>query len=387
MPGSLVSPLPYNASMRIVIDARMLYWTGVGRYTLALLEELEQLDHENEYKVLVRRADWGKWEPQSANFDKIECNIDPYTLAEQTALPRVLHALEPDLVHFTTPNAAVTYTGRRVVAVHDLTLLDYNTARGSGLAKLLRGLKRIPFRLALMRQLAGATSIVAPTQYVKDQLVKRFRVRPDRVSVTYESAESRHFEEAQEEALPGLKAGDKFVMYLGNFYPYKNVGVVVSAFARLAADLPDLRLVLAGKRDAYGDELAERVRRLGLAERILLPGFIPDGQLKWLYGHAKLFVYPSLSEGFGLQTLEAMAQGLPVLAANASSLPEVCGDAAVYFGPHDPKDQAEKMRDLHASESLRERLATAGRKRVKQFSWRKMAEETLEVYRQAAGER
>jgi len=133
--------------MKIAIDARMLYWTGIGRYTKALLDELEQIDAENTYVVLMRKADWGLWEPTAPNFTKVEASVNPYTLGEQWAFYLQLRALGVDLVHFTAPNTPLLYQGRRVVTIHDLTLVDYDTSRGRGLAKLLRSAKRLPFRL------------------------------------------------------------------------------------------------------------------------------------------------------------------------------------------------------------------------------------------------
>src|SRR5688572_4288547 len=118
--------------MRIVIDGRMLYWTGVGRYTQALLEQLQRIDRENTYLVLMRRQDWGLWEPETPNFSKIEASIDPYSAGEQLWLPWVIQSLKPDLVHFPAANTPLLWRGKRVVTVHDLTLVDFDTSRHSG---------------------------------------------------------------------------------------------------------------------------------------------------------------------------------------------------------------------------------------------------------------
>ena len=100
--------------MKIVVDGRMLSWTGVGRYTLSLLEGLEAIDQYNDYIVLVRSSDWSKWKPHASNFTRVECNIEPYSLAEQTNLPRLLNRLSPDVVHLLTPNAAAFTRGARL---------------------------------------------------------------------------------------------------------------------------------------------------------------------------------------------------------------------------------------------------------------------------------
>ena len=141
-----------------------------------------------------------------------------------------------------------------------------------------------------------------------------------------------------------------------------------------------MRLVLAGNTDEFKEDLLSLARTLGVSDRILMPGFVTDGQLKWLYRNSRIYVNPSLSEGFGLQGLEAMAQGLPVLAANASCLPEVYGDAAVYFDPHDAGDLSQRILDLLDKPELLSDMSAKGHERTKMFSWRKMAEGTHRLY-------
>ena len=364
--------------MKIVIDGRMLYWTGVGRYTKALLESLEQLDLKNEYVVLVRKADWKLWEPKAGNFKRVEVNIDPYTVGEQLKLPRVIEELGADLVHFTAPHAGMLYRGKKLVTVHDLTLLDYDTSRGTGFKKWLRGLKRWPFKVILWANLRTAAAVLTPTVYVKEQLVGRFNVAGSKVHVTPLAADPLL---GKPEPIEKFKVGEGFLLYWGNYYPYKNVGSTLEALKLLTAKRPDLRLVLAGKPDYFQEQLKARADELGLGERVRFLGFVSDGELMSLCKAAALLVLPSFSEGFGLQGLEAMPHGVPVLAANASCLPEVYGDAAVYFDPRDPKDQAGKIDDLLRHDELRKKLVAAGYYRVKVFSWERTARRTLEVYR------
>jgi len=309
--------------MRIVVDGRMLSWTGVGRYTHALLEGLEALDRSNEYVVLMRRDDWSRWQPREANFRRVECDIDPYSPAEQTALPGILRGLAPDVVHFVTPNAAALYRGTKVVTVHDLTLLDFDTSRGSLPRRTAGKLKRLPFRLILMRQLATATRIVTVTGYVRDQLIKRFELDPAKISAVWNAADSVHLSEAEEESVDGLSESDSLIFYVGNYFPYKNVRLLIEALALVSRTRPDVKLVLAGKPAEYRDELLALAASLNVSDRVVMPGYITDGQLTWLYRNSRIYVYPSLSEGFGLQGLEAMAQGLPVLSSTATCLPEV----------------------------------------------------------------
>lgn len=365
--------------MKIVIDARMLFWTGIGRYTKALLDELEQIDTQNSYVVLMRRADWRLWEPSSANFTKVEASIDPYTFGEQWAFWLQLRALNPDVVHFTAPNAPLIYQGCRVVTVHDLTLLDFDTSRGTGLAKWLRGAKRLPFRMVLENDVRFATAVITVTDYVRGQLKARYGVSRGRVRTTLLAVDPNL---ATPEPVGRFGELGTYVFYVGNMYPYKNLGSTIRALVELK-NYPYLNLVIAGKRDVFSAELERQARELGVGERVKFVGYISDGELISLYRGAALYVNPSLSEGFGLQGLEAMAQGTPVVAARATCLPEVYSDAAEYFDPHDAKDQAAAIGRVLGDDTLAERLRAAGTERIKAFSWRQMAEQTLEVYREA----
>jgi glycosyltransferase involved in cell wall biosynthesis len=368
--------------MRIAIDARMIYWTGIGRYTLALLNELQQIDHENKYLVLMRREDWKLWEPSAGNFTRVECNINPYSFGEQWNLWLQLRAMKPDLVHFTAPNTPLLYRGRRVVNVHDLTLVDFDTSRGSGFAKMLRGIKRVPFRLVLANDVHSSPAIITVTEYVRKQLAWRFRVSKKKIFTTPLAADPQL---ASPEPLDRFGDLGTFVFYIGNAYPYKNVAATIEALSLLSMDYPQLNLVVAGKRDTFTVALEEQAKALDVAGRVKFLGYVSDGEMVSLYRAAALYVNPSLSEGFGLQGLEAMAQDLPVVAARATCLPEVYAEAAEYFSPDNPKDQAAAIGRVLKDKALAGRLRAAGRKRIKEFSWRRMARQTLEVYEQVGG--
>lgn len=366
--------------MRIVIDARMLYWTGVGRYTKALLDELEAMQPGYEFIVLVRRADWALWEPKSAHFTKVECNINPYSLGEQIRLAGILMRLKPDLVHFTAPNAPIFYTGARIVNIHDLTLLDFDTSRGSGVMRWLRSAKRWPFKLVLLRDVRTAKRLITVTQYVAGELVRRYGVKPEIISTTLLAADAQVAEPAD---LARFGLGRRYVFYIGNAYPYKNIASSIRALPMLGDGLANVELVIAGKPDTYTVALKELAEKLGVTARVHFVGFVSDGEMVSLYRGASAYINPSLSEGFGLQGLEAMAQGCPVVAARATCLPEVYGEAAEYFDPHNPADQAAALGRVIGNAGRAQELRSAGQQRLKQFSWAKMAKETVAAYEAA----
>jgi len=358
----------------------MLFWTGVGRYTRALLDELEKADTENEYVVLVRKADWALWEPAAANFAKVEASINPYTMGEQWALYLQLKALKPDLVHFTAPNSPLLFRGRRVVTVHDLTLLDFDTSRGAGLAKLLRKLKRIPFRLVLWNDVRFASRVLTVTDYVRKQLMARYGTPEARVSTTLLAVDPAV---AKPEPIGRFGELGTYLFYIGNVFPYKNLASTIKALVSLN---PQVTLVVAGKRDFFSEELERLADELEVRERVKFLGFVSDGEMISLYRGAAVYVNPSLSEGFGLQGLEAMAQNLPVVSARASCLPEVYGDAAQYFDPNDPSDQAAAITTVLEDNVRADELRKAGAERIRAFSWRRTAQQTLATYKEVGAD-
>lgn len=358
--------------MKIVIDGRMLGWTGVGRYTYELLKNLEALDQANQYLVLVQSQDMGRWNPQAANFKAVVSDIPPYSLAEQIKLPAVLQKLNPDLVHFPAPNIPVAYTGKHVTTVHDLTLVDYQNIRGSW---LMYQIKYWAFRLVVWRAIKSSEKVITDTAFVKKQIEQRYRRHDqDVLAIHLGSAEFNTAGDSE----PPVKA--PYILYVGNAYPFKNLDALVGAFALAVKKVPSLKLALVGPSDTFYDQLTDRVRKQGLSEAVVFLGRVKDEQLTALYKNASLYVFPSLSEGFGLPGLEAMSHGLPVLAANASCLPEIYGGAAVYFDPRDINDLASKITDLLSHPKKLDELRQAGYEQAKKYSWRQMAEETLLAY-------
>jgi glycosyltransferase involved in cell wall biosynthesis len=271
------------------------------------------------------------------------------------------------------------YRGKRIVTVHDLTLLDYDTSRGTGVSKVVKKLKRVPFHRILSENVRSAQALITPTEYVKSQLVRRFNVAAKRVHVTHLAADPSM---AKPEPLDRFKIGGEYLLFVGAVYPYKNAGAIVEALKTLSPKYPQLKLVVTSRPGFFREELLGLAARLGVADRLVLTGYVSDGELVSLYQKAALYVYPSFSEGFGLEGLEAMAQGLPVLAARSSSLPEVCGDAAEYFDPYNTVELAEKIDALLSDDSRRRRLRQLGDVQYRRYSWHATAEQTLSLYKQ-----
>jgi glycosyltransferase involved in cell wall biosynthesis len=364
---------------RIVIDGRMLGWTGIGRYTKSLLEELEQLDADNSYVVLIQRKDWSRWTPAQPNFQRFEVNINPYSFGEQLRLPWILYGLRADMVHFLNFNSPLLYLRKRVVTIHDLTLLDFKNYRGDGWKKLVYELKYLVMRVVFRAAVTAATKIITDTEYNKDELLTRNYAPAAKITAIHLGTPR----------LPAVTAHSRpanqspYLLYVGNLYPYKNILRVIEALPQLLIKYPTLSFIIVGDEDVFSRELHRRIKELRLEQAVVFTGFVSDSELADYYRRATLYVFPSLSEGFGLPPLEAMSYGLPVVAANASCLPEVCGEAAAYFNPHDVADITRVINESLGDPKRLAALKAAGLKRIKTFSWKRMAEQTLAVYKEA----
>ena len=357
--------------MRIGIDARNDH-AGIGRYTFSLIRELARIDHDNEYVLLLSRERLASYAPPGPNFRAVEADIPWFTVREQLALPRLVARERLDLVHY--PHLTVPLAARTpfVVTVHDLNYLDAAADSGSRL-------RRAGYRLELAKA-RRARRLIAVSEHTRDTVVRELRVDPERIAVTYEAADPPGAVEPDASILDRFGLDSPFFLYVGAAYPYKNLGRLIDAFAGLSGDY---KLVLAGDQEDFGPALRSYAADAGLAGRVVFPGRVSDAELAALYGRALAYVFVSLSEGFGLPGLEAMSAGLPVVAASAGSLPEIYGDAAHYCDPHDVGSIADALAEVATDEQLQSRLVSLGRERAAEFSWRRTAEQTLAVYREA----
>jgi glycosyltransferase involved in cell wall biosynthesis len=369
--------------MRIVFDGRWIGRTGVGRYSYELLRELQVVDTDNEYIVMLLPHAFETWEPTNPNFSKILVHEEVYTLAEQYSLPSTISRLKPDLVHFPHFAYPIAYTGKFVVTVHDLTLVHFKNAHGSALKKLLYEGKYWASRLTLWAAVRQAKGIITPTEFVKNELVDHFKLKPRDITVTLEGV-NEDLAEAHSAVELGVEG--PFILYVGNYYPYKNVERMIRAYAKSEAHERGVKFVIVGKGDYFRHQLERVVDALGLNQAVVFTGRTSDELLAALYQHAELYVFPSLSEGFGLPGLEAMTHGTPVLSSNASCLPEVYGSAAEYFDPLDIDDMRTKLDDLLNDPKRLKELSLAGFSQSSHFSWAGMARLTEAVYKEAVRE-
>jgi glycosyltransferase involved in cell wall biosynthesis len=362
---------------KIVIDARELR-TSTGRYVERLLYYLQKEDTANDYVVLLSPQDFDTWEPSAKNFTKVVCKYKEFTFGEQLGYAWMLYKLKADLVHFAMIQQPLLYFKRSVSTFHDLTTVRF---RNPNKPAWVFWAKLPPYWLVIQIAARKNKLLITPTRYVKKDIVRFTRIKADKVVTTYEAAD-----EFKEPAKPVTAlVGKDFIMYIGRPQPHKNLGRLIKAFGALKKKHPNLKLVLVGKKDPVHDMHLETAKQLGVAKDVIFTGFVSDGELRWMFQQCQAYIFPSLSEGFGLPALEAMVHGAPVVSSNATCLPEVYGDAAAYFDPKSLLDMTKKIDEVISNTELRSKLVAKGYRQAKKYSWKKMTDETIEVYEESLG--
>ena len=379
-----------NHSVKVAIDIRRSTDFGVGTYIRNIVRALSRLDRRNRYYLIGAPEKAGEIGALPGNFRSI-----PFTEPESTArgfftFRTTVRRLQCDVVHvphlFWMPRALPC---RYVMTVHDV--LEH-MARARGHSDIRRSLH---FHMT-RRVLRGAARIFAVSQFTKIELEKLFGIAPQKIETVYNAIDERflrgHASKSDHEFIAQrYQVNYPFLLYAGRISPHKNLVRIIEAFSALKAALekdelyPDLKLIIIGDELSKHPDLRRTVIKSGVQNDVRFLGFVPIEVLRIFYDEAKIFVFPSLYEGFGLPPLEAMVHGTPVVTSNTSSLPEVVGNAAVLVNP---ENVFEIMRALHrvlVDQELRERMKRRSYEQAKRFSWESSARRILQIYEEVAG--
>lgn len=358
----------------IAIDARIIS-TSTGRYVERLITYLEKIDTINTYTIMVLEKDAGYWQPTNPNFHVAVADFPNYSFAEQIGFKRYLDQLKPDLVHFCMPQQPLLYRGKRITTVHDLTLVRFDNI---DMNPIVYKIRKFIFTQLLKNVVRRSDYIITPTEYVRQDVLNFTSQKyAPKVVKTLEAWDpvSGSIEPIKE------LDGKKFVFFVGNAFPYKNIRAIVDAFAVLYEKHPDLHLGLAGKKDVFYEQIEQYAQEKDVSDRVHILGFISESEKRWMFRNSLAYIIASFSEGFHIPGLEAMSENCPVISSNATCLPEVYATAALYFDPHNTDELAQKIESVMRDQKLREKLARAGQKRLKQFSWQRMAQQTHDLYK------
>lgn len=350
---------------------------GISWYIRNLLSELAARPGPYRYTLFLSDRAYQPPVPLHLQRSRWPTHRPPVRILwEQLAQPLVVQRQTLDLLHglaFVGPLAARLPL---VLTVYDLSFMRYPEA--------FRPMQRWYLQNFTRWSVRRAQAISCISESTRQDVLRFFNVPPERVQTIYcgvepafrplPAAEVAAFRAAQQ--LP-----DEFILRLGTIEPRKNVLGVLRAYAAWVnreANVPPL--VVAGGKGWYYESVFDEVTRLGLAERVYFPGYVPQEELALWYNAAAMLVYPSFFEGFGLPVLEAMACGTPVITSNVSSLPEVAGNAALQIDPNDEPALSRAMASLWADHDLRRQLREQGLARARTFSWQKTAQETQALY-------
>jgi glycosyltransferase involved in cell wall biosynthesis len=356
---------------------------GGQTYLQNLLSHLSRIDQRNRYTLFVNDYNCRMF-PKSESFRQIHCRVSKKNRVkrlfwEQLVLPWRAFLSRIDVLFCPANILPMTpLPCRSVLTIHDLICWHIDMSRAdSRLLKWLVG-----------RSARKADRIIAVSEYTMTDIVSKLHVAREKIAVIYEASEGFGRAEGGHGGSSRLvpAATQKYLLAVGTTHHHKNLVRLVEAYALLKSrHQVDRRLIIAGMPGSGHDQLLRRIATLRLEDEVSVRGHVSQEELLELYRFSDLFVFPSLCEGFGLPLLEAMSCGTPIASSNAGSLPEIGGEAAVYFDPLNTEDMAAKMATALTDGDLRKTLVEGGRRRASTFSWEKTARETLNTIEQVCG--
>jgi glycosyltransferase involved in cell wall biosynthesis len=371
--------------VRVAIDIRRINEFGVGTYTRNAIRTLARLDNFNEYFLLGIPGRLGDVGPLPGNFITVPTHPNEFSVNSYLELNRILKLNRCDLLHvphlFWKPQSVPC---PYVVTVHDL--LDHLYRVNS--ASLVK--RSLHFRFT-KRVLQHAARIFAVSNFSKKDTERLFHVPGDKIEVIYNALDDRfrqgHATDADRKLIAErYQVTYPFLLYAGRISPHKNVVRIIEAFSALKAELhkegeySDLKLIIIGDELSKHPDLRRAVIKSRVQNDVRFLGFVPIGVLRIFYDLAKIFVFPSLYEGFGLPPLEAMAHGTPVVTSNTSSIPEVVGNAAVMVNPENVFEIMHALHRVLLDQAVREKLKARGLEQAQKFSWDDSVRKMLQVY-------
>ena len=370
--------------MRIGIDARMLgpACGGLGRYVEQLVIHLEKSGTSHQVVLFMRSENWESFVPSTKNVHKVLVDIPWYSVREQIYFSRYIHQAQVDVMHWPHWNVPIGYTGPLVLTVHDLIMFHYPREEASTHGRLVYRVKDQVARLVLRQAVKKAKKIIVTSEFTREDVHTSLGVAREKMMVTYQAPfEVIHNTVTitnQSVGLPDIRK--PFVLYVGNMFPHKNIDGLLKAWQVFVHRYgSEYQLVLAGPKNFFSEQIRQQVLCEQIPNVVML-GFVNDEQLAILYGQARLYVFPSLYEGFGIPPLEAMSHGVPVVSSNRSCLPEILGEAALYVDPENIEQMADAIYRGLTDESIRYELISRGREELQRYSWDILAKKTLAIY-------
>jgi len=373
-----------GSNMRIGIECQRLLRPnkhGMEIVALELIKQLQQIDQTNEYFIFVKTDEDETCISETDNFKLVKIPAVNFAEWEQIQLPTAIKKYKLDLLHCTCNTSPYFTSTPTILTLHDIIYLenlDFSGTSYQNIGNMYR-------RLVVPKVVPKCKSIITVSHYEKDKIVERFKIHEDRIKVVYNGVSPRFKQHTNQdeisEMLQAFELPHEYILFFGNTAPKKNTKGALRAYAHYAKENKNaLPLVVTDLTEkTLRQELAE-IKAESLRSKIKLLGYFPNQRIPYLYNRAKLMLYPSIRESFGLPIIESMACGTPVVTSNISSMPEVAGNAAILTNPFNPVEIAEGITQLLSDDELYESNVQKGLERASFFSWHSTAQTTLSVY-------
>ena len=367
--------------MRIGIEAQRIFRKnkhGMDYVVLQEVKELQQLDTENEYFVFVKPGE-DRCLSSTKNVHIIELGCPSYPLWEQWALPRAVRKYGVELLHCTSNTAPIWCKTPLVLTLHDIIFLEGHDKQNHSLYQNMGWLYR---RLDVPRILDKCKRIITVSEFEKENIIAKLQIPRERVTMIYNGYNEwfRPIDDTMQVYKKYIPEPG-FLFFLGNTDPKKNTERTLVAYSRyLEKSTVKRKLLMADLSPDYLDAIIRNNAIENIRNNMVVPGYIDNKDLPYIYNSAFAFLYTSLRESFGIPILESMACGTPVVTSNTSSMPEIGGTDAILVNPEDVGQITAMLLELENNPAFYEEKRRAGLERVKSFSWRRTAEQLLNLY-------
>lgn len=374
--------------MKIGIEAQRIFRPhkhGMDIVALELIRALQMNDNQNEYFIFVKPDEDRTCLTETKNFHIIEVSGRNYVFWEQIMLPFYARKYAVDILHCTSNTAPMFLPMPLVLTLHDVIFMEQTA--GKNTSSNYQKFGNLYRKWLVPKIVNKCKSIVTISEVEKTNITKTLGLSTDAVTVVHNGVSGRFGTKPSGEILQKVRDDlgltNDFFLFLGNVEPRKNVNNTVKAFVFFAEKNDKIKLVITGIKASFVEDILAEIGKQSMLNRFVFAGFVSENVLLTLYSQAKLFLYPSLREGFGLPILEAMAFGTPVLTSNISAMPEVAGDAAFLVNPYSVEEIAAGMQTAYENETLRNEKIALGYLRPSMFTWQKTAEKMLNIYQKS----
>lgn len=360
--------------MKIAIEAQRLFRKkkhGMDIVALELIRKLQQIDRKNEYFILVKKDDDNTVLSETSNFHIIELPAAPYPVWEQFLLPKALKKIKPDILHCTGNTAPLKVNIPLVITLHDILYLQQiNLTRGSWYQRI----GNLYRKWLIPKIVHKCQAILTVSDFEKAEIERHFGFSDGKVKRVYNAFSPQFTEIGNRGVLDKYKKKyhlpEQYILFLGNTHPNKNIRKVLKAMSLLQRSTGiKTPLVMPDVDEQFLQRILKEINDPSLRENICLTGYIPNNELTYIYNLARVFLYPSFYESFGIPMLEAMACGVPVVASGRAAMPEVAGGAALLVDPENEEEIANSIHKLLTKEDLYRSFKSSGLERAASFSW------------------